>query len=139
LQAGFEQAGRDGKDFKLVLGPLLATGRDASTVAGEWEKQRNMLGFLYSTPAYWPSLELFGYRDAGQQLLELTRAGNWAAMAEVLTDEMLEKFVPRGTYEEIVGELKSRYSELTQRITFPMPSDPANDALAAAAIARLRE
>ena len=139
LQAGFEQAGRDGKDFKLVLGPLLATGKDAATVAGEWEKQRNMLGFLYSTPAYWPSLELFGYRDAGPQLLELTRAGNWGAMADVLTDEMLEKFVPRGTYEEIAGELKSRYSQLTQRITFPMPTDPADDALAAAAIARLRE
>jgi probable F420-dependent oxidoreductase len=139
LQAGFEQAGRDGKDFKLVLGPLLATGKDTIAVAREWEKQRNMLGFLYSTPAYWPSLELFGYEDAGQQLLDLTRAGNWAAMADVLTDEMLEKFVPRGTYGEIADVLKSRYSGLTRRITFPMPADPANDALAAAAIVSLRE
>jgi len=24
-----------------------------------------MLGFLYSTPAYWPSLELFGWQDRG--------------------------------------------------------------------------
>ena len=60
-------------------------------------------------------------------------------MGDVLTDEMLEKFVPRGTYEDIAGELKSRYSGLTRRITFPMPADSANDALAAAAIARLRE
>jgi probable F420-dependent oxidoreductase len=139
LQAGFEQAGRDGKDFKLILGPLLATGRDAAAVAGEWEKQRNMLGFLYSTPAYWPSLELFGYRDAGQQLLDLTRAGNWAAMADVLTDEMLEKLVPRGTYDEIAAVLREKYAGLTQRITFPMPADPTDDELAAAVVARLRE
>jgi probable F420-dependent oxidoreductase len=139
LQAGFEQAGRDGKDFKLILGPLLATGRDAAAVAGEWEKQRNMLGFLYSTPAYWPSLELFGYRDAGQQLLDLTRAGNWAAMADVLTDEMLEKLVPRGTYDEIAAVLREKYAGLTQRITFPMPTDPTDDELAAAVVARLRE
>jgi probable F420-dependent oxidoreductase len=139
LQAGFEQAGRDGKDFKLILGPLLATGKDTTAVAGEWEKQRNMLGFLYSTPAYWPSLELFGYRDVGQQLLDLTRAGNWASMAEVLTDEMLEKFVPRGTYDEIAAVLKEKYAGLTRRITFPMPADPADDELAAMVIARLRE
>jgi probable F420-dependent oxidoreductase len=139
LQAGFEQAGRDGKDFKLVLGPLLATGKDNAAVAGEWEKQRNMLGFLYSTPAYWPSLELFGYRDTGQQLLDLTRAGNWAAMAEVLTDEILEKFVPRGSYDKIAAVLREKYAGLTRRITFPVPVDPANDGLAAAAIARLRE
>ncbi|MEE4660588.1 MAG: TIGR03617 family F420-dependent LLM class oxidoreductase, partial [Halieaceae bacterium] len=56
LQAGFEKAGRSGDDFKLILGPLTATGKDEATVAAEWEKQRGLLGFLFSTPAYWPSL-----------------------------------------------------------------------------------
>ena len=138
LQAGFDAAGRDGDDFKLLLGPLLATGKDEATLAAEWEKQRNMLGFLYSTPAYWPSLELFGYRDTGQQLLDLTREGRWGDMAEVLSDEILEKFVPRGTYAEIAEILRQKYAELTRRITFPMPEDPANDRLAAEAIAQLK-
>jgi probable F420-dependent oxidoreductase len=138
LQAGFEAAGRDGSDFKLLLGPLLATGKDEATVAAEWEKQRNMLGFLYSTPAYWPSLELFGYGDTGQQLLDLTREGRWGDMSAVLTDEMLEKFVPRGDYGEIADILRNKYAGLTRRITFPMPGDPGDDALAAAAIAALK-
>lgn len=138
LEAGFERAGRDGSDFKLVLGPLTATGKDEATVAAEWEKQRNLLGFLYSTPAYWPSLELFGWQDKGQQLLDLTRAGDWGAMTEVVTDEMLEKFVPRGTYDEIANVYRERYSELTRRITFPLPGDPSDDPLAAEAIARLK-
>src|SRR5690606_4229503 len=72
LQAGFEKAGRGSGDFRLVLGPLIATGKDRATVAVEWEKQRRLLGFLYSTPAYWPSLELFGWQERGQQLLDLT-------------------------------------------------------------------
>ena len=139
LQAGFDRAGRSGQDFKLVLGPLTATGKDAATVAREWEKQRQLLGFLYSTPAYWPSLELFGWQDKGQQLLELTRDGNWQAMADVVTDEMLEKFVPRGTYDEIDAVYRERYGDLTRRITFPMPADPADDKLAAQVIARLRQ
>jgi len=138
LRAGFEAAGRDASDFKLLLGPLLATGKDEAAVAAEWEKQRNMLGFLYSTPAYWPSLELFGWQEVGQQLLDLTREGRWEDMAQVLTDEMLEKFVPRGTYAEIADILREKYGELTRRITFPMPADPADDRLAAEAIAQLK-
>ena len=122
----------------MILGPLTATGKDDATVAAEWEKQRNLLGFLYSTPAYWPSLELFGWQDKGQQLLDLTRAGDWGAMAEIVTDEMLDKFVPRGTYDEIADVYRERYADLTRRITFPLPADPADDNLAAAAIARLK-
>lgn len=138
LQAGFDKAGRDGSDFRLILSPLTATGKDEATVAAEWEKQRNLLGFLYSTPAYWPSLELFGWQDKGQQLLDLTRAGDWGAMSEIVTDEMLEKFVPRGTYDEIDAVYRERYAGLTRRITFPLPADPADDDAAAAAIARLK-
>ena len=139
LQAGFRRAGRDGEDFRLVLGPLTATGRDEETVAAEWEKQRNLLGFLYSTPAYWPSLELFGWQDKGRQLQAMTRSGDWQAMRDVVTDEMLDKFVPRGTYDVIADVYRQRYAGLTRRITFPMPGDPADDALAAAAIARLKQ
>ena len=138
LQVGFDKAGRDGDDFKLVLGPLTATGKDEQTVAAEWEKQRNLLGFLYSTPAYWPSLELFGWQDKGQQLLDMTRSGDWQRMGEIITDAMLEKFVPRGTYNEIPDIYTERYGNLARRITFPIPEDPADDALAAEAIARLR-
>lgn len=139
LQGGFDQAGRSGDDFKLVLGPLTATGKDQATVAAEWEKQRNLLGFLYSTPAYWPSLELFGWQDKGQQLLDMTRSGNWQEMSNIITDDMLEKFVPRGTYDEIASVYQARYGDLTRRITFPMPENPADDQLAARAIARLKQ
>ncbi len=139
LRAGFEQAGRSGDDFRLVLGPLTATGRNEEVVAAQWEKQRNLLGFLYSTPAYWPSLELFGWQEKGRQLQEMTRSGNWQDMSTIIGDEMLEQFVPRGTYDEIAAVYRERYGELTRRITFPIPDDPADDELAAAAIARLQQ
>ncbi|MBE9540285.1 MAG: TIGR03617 family F420-dependent LLM class oxidoreductase [Proteobacteria bacterium] len=139
LQAGFELGGHDGNAFKLVLAPLTATGSDEENVSAQWEKQRSLLGFLYSTPAYWPSLELFGWRDKGQQLQELTRAGNWQDMPRIITDEMLDKFVPRGAYDVIAEVYRERYAGLTQRITFPMPEDPADDQLAARAVAALQE
>ncbi len=138
LRSGLEQGGRPPTDVRLVLGPLIATGRDELAVAASWEKQRRLLGFLYSTPAYWPSLDLFGWRGRGQQLLELTREGRWQDLAGIVTDDMLAQFVPRGSYAEIAGVLRERYAGLAHSITFPMPEDPADDALAAAAIARLR-
>ena len=138
LQEGFARTGRNPDDFKLILGPLTATGKDDATVASEWEKQRSMLGFLYSTPAYWPSLELFGWQEKGQQLLDMTREGNWGAMRDILSDEMLKEFVPRGSYDEIADVMIERYSGLTKRISFPIPEDPANDKLAQKAIEKLR-
>ncbi len=138
LQAGFDTANRNGADFKLILGPLTATGETEELVAAEWEKQRNLLGFLYSTPAYWPCLEFFGWQEKGQQLLDMTRAGTWKDMPDIITDDMLDKFVPRGTYDVIAGIYKELYGDLTHRITFPMPEDPADDKLATKAIARLK-
>jgi probable F420-dependent oxidoreductase len=139
LQGGFERADRSGDDFKLVLGPLTATGKDKQQVAVEWEKMRNLLGFLYSTPAYWPSLELFGWQEKGQQLLDMTRQGNWQKMPSIITDEMLSKFVPCGTYGEIAQIFHSRFGGLAHRITFPMPENPIDDEVCGVAVRQLQE
>lgn len=138
LQQGFERAGHHGENFHLLLGPLSATGKDEATVAREWEKQRSLLGFLYSTPAYWPSLEMYGWTQKGQELLNMTRAGEWQRMSEIMTDEVLEKFVPRGTYDQIAAVYRERFTGLSERVTFPLPEDPADDALAAQAISQLK-
>jgi hypothetical protein len=100
---------------------------------------RGLLGFLYSTPAYWPSLEMFGWQDRGERLQAMTRAGEWQRMAEVVDDEMMEAFVPRGTYGHIDTVYRERFGGLAGRVTFPVPADPAHDEQAAEVIARLRD
>ena len=139
LQEGFSRAGHQGEDFKLLLGPLCATGKDEATVSEQWEKQRNLLGFLYSTPAYWPSLERFGWTHKGQELLNMTRSGDWQKMPDIITDEMLNVFVPKGTYECIADEYKIRFDGLATRVTFPVPENPEEDIHAAEVIARLKQ
>jgi len=139
LQRGFELAQRDSANFKLVLGPLTATGKNEEVAAAQWEKQRQLLGFLFSTPAYWPSLELFGWHDKGPQLQALTRSGKWGEMAGVISDEVLDKLVPRGTYDDIAQVYKRRYEGIGGSITFPLPENPADDHLAATAIAELKQ
>src|SRR5690606_26791119 len=79
---------------------FVATGPDDATVAAERERFRDMLAFLFSTPAYWASLELFGWQHVGEQLLALTREGRWKDMPGVFTDEVLDTFLVSGRYDE---------------------------------------
>ena len=138
LQRGAEKVGRDVAKCRLMLGTLVATGVTSEIVNSEREKQRKLLGFLYSTPAYWKSLALFGWEARGEKLLAMTRAGDWSAMSSVIDDDMLDTFVPSGTYSEIAEILIDRYKGLATRITFPLPDDTTHDPAAACAIATLK-
>ena len=123
---------------RLMVSALAATGTTPEAVRAARERQREMLGFLYSTPAYWNSLELFGWRERGERLRALTREGRWNEMGSVITDEMLDAFVPTAPYEEMPDLLRERYAELSDWITFPMPVDPRDDGACRKAIEALQ-
>ena len=97
-----------------------------------------LLGFLFSTPAYWPSLALFGWRERGEALHRLSREGRWDAMAAEIDDAMLDAFVPTAPYGALADELAARYAGLAQRICLPLPDDSADDGAFSALVARLR-
>ncbi len=138
LAKGAKRAGRDESAISLHVGPLCVSGRDATTVAVQRDQQRQLFAFLYSTPQYWPSLELFGWGDRGEELRRLTRENRWDDLPKVVDDEMLDTFLVAGTYDELPHILRETYQDLAGALVFPMPADPADDALAARAIASLR-
>jgi probable F420-dependent oxidoreductase len=139
LDAG--AAGREGAGgpVPILAGPLIATGPDLAEVAAQRERARALLAFLYSTPAYWPSLELFGWREVGERLHRQSREGRWSEMAGAIDDEMLDSLVPGAPYDAIAELLRRDYGPLASRINFPVPSHPDHDAAAACAVAALRE
>jgi len=135
---GAARTGREPGAIGLRAGPLVATGPDAAAVAERRAWARGLLGFLYSTPVYAPTLELFGWKERGPRLRELVRAGRWDALGEVVDDAMLDALVPSGTHDEIAGVLGEWYGGLCAELTFPLPDDPADDAALAPVLARLR-
>jgi probable F420-dependent oxidoreductase len=139
LRAGAKRAGREPDAAPLLVGPLVITGPDDATLAAQREHVRELLTFLYSTPAYWPSLDLFGWREIGERLHRLTREGRWGELSGALDDELLDALAPQAGYAEIAQLLGAQYGGLATRINFPVPDDPQHDAAAAAAIAALRE
>lgn len=137
LEEGAREAGRDLR-IELTAGPLVATGATAEEVEREVQSARESLVFTLSTPAYWPALEYHGWREVGEKLRDYTRAGKWAEMNDLVTDEILRTFVPAGTYDEIADRLLEEYDGVAERILFPVPSDPKNDAAARRVIEKLQ-
>ena len=123
---------------RLMIGSFIATGVDDAAARADREAARQHLGFLYSTPAYWPSLEMFGWREIGERLHAMSRESRWAEMPGAIPEAMLEAFVPMAAFADIADVLLERYTELSDWITFPMPDDPAHDAEVARVVAALR-
>lgn len=138
IEIGAKKAGKTRDRVEIIAGGFVATGATAEAVAAERERIREYLGFLYSTPQYWRTLELHGWRDLGERLRGLARAGRWGEMKAAVGDEVLDALVPAGSYDEIADVLKDWYGDLATGLSFRMPEDPGDDDRAAAVIERLR-
>jgi probable F420-dependent oxidoreductase len=130
LAAGAAAAGRDlaREGFETVIGTPVVTGPTAHAVRAERERQRRLLAFLYSTPAYAPTLELYGWDDLGPRLRALIRHDRWDELGDVLSDEVLDTLVPCGTFDELPALLVERFAGLGQGIVMSPPPDTGDDA-----------
>jgi probable F420-dependent oxidoreductase len=138
LARGAARAGREPGAVAVLATSFVATGATRDDVRAERERIREYLGFLYSTPQYWPTLALSGWAEVGRLLRELSRAGRWAEMKRAITDDMLDALVPRGTHAEIADVLREGYGAIAAGVALPMPRDPAHDAALRSVIGSLR-
>jgi probable F420-dependent oxidoreductase len=138
LRAGAERAGRDPADVDVVIGTPVITGADDAELDAERERQRHQIAFLYSTPAYRRTLELYGWEDLAGELQAMIRVDDWDALHKVVTDEVLSTLVPTARYDELAPLLLSRFGHLGTGLLFTPPSDPHHDDAAAEVVARLQ-
>ena len=127
LRLGAARAGRDLSGFELVVGTPVATGASAAQLDAERQRQRRLLAFLYSTPAYRRTLELYGWEDLGSRLQAMGRAERWDDLARVVTDEVLDTLVPTAGFDDLATLLIDRFGQLGQGVVLPPPADPVHD------------
>jgi probable F420-dependent oxidoreductase len=127
LREGATAAVRSVDDLVLVVGGPLVTGPTASDVARAREQQRRTLAFLYSTPAYRRTLELFGWAGLAEQLLALTREQRWDELTRVLPDDVLDTLVLQAVYDDLPDLIRSWYGDVATGVLIPVPADPGND------------
>jgi probable F420-dependent oxidoreductase len=121
IERGLAKAGRTRADFTLSLPLLVVTG----TTDEEWETARTVtkqqIAFYGSTPGYHGVLRVHGWEDVGTTLNELSRRGEWAAMGELISDEMLETFAVVAPPDQLAGAILARYGEILDRLSFDAP------------------
>jgi len=105
--------------------PMMAATRDA--LEEQREPRRAELAFLYSTPAYRRQLEDFGLADVGEALSQMAHRAEWNDLAEHLTDDVMNRVIPQGTYQEIPDILTEWYSGLCTGLSLPVPADDEHD------------
>lgn len=138
IARGAERGGREASEVQLMAAGMVATGVDEERTLAAREGIRELFGFLYSTPSYWPTLELYGWKDVGESLHAMSREGRWPEMKEAIRDEILDALVPTAPWSEIAPVLRSWFSGLADRITFPLPDDRDDDRALAEVIGSLR-
>lgn len=124
--------------IEVATASPIITGIDTEAVASSRESQRAVLAFLYSTPAYRRTLELFDRADLGERLQFMTRKGEWDRLGDLLTDELLDTLIPSGTYRELPEVLHTWFAGRTDGILLQPPANRVEDDVFADVVAGVR-
>jgi probable F420-dependent oxidoreductase len=113
LTAGLRRSGRQPSALGLFV-PLFTVAGDTEAERAHWrEASRSMVAFYGSTPNYAFIFEQLGHPDTTPRLREAYRSGDAAAMATVISDDLLAHFVVEGTWAELPGRIAQRCAALT--------------------------
>jgi probable F420-dependent oxidoreductase len=116
IEIGLSRSGRSRSDLEICYPAFIVTGHDER----EWEAMRSatakQIGFYGSTPAYRGVLEVHGWGDLQTELNRLSKRGEWDAMGELITDDILEEFAVVAEPAKVAGALKARFGGLVDRM-----------------------
>jgi len=111
---------------EVSLPAFVAVGTSQPELDAAIRATKKQIAFYGSTPAYASVLELHGWGGVAEQLNAGSRRGEWDAMTELITDEMLAEFSAVGSPAEVAAQLRSRFTGIATRLAFAFsyPVDP---------------
>jgi probable F420-dependent oxidoreductase len=126
LARGRAKAGKTLAGFEIVGPSFVVTGMNDQQMEQAAAGTRQQIAFYGSTPAYKGVLDIHGWGGLQEELNTLSKQGKWVEMGNLIDDEILNTFAVVGSPEQIAPELKRRYDDVIQRISFyaPYKSDP---------------
>ena len=117
LAAELAASGKTLENIEITGGGFIATGPDEATVKEAAEKVRYRVAFYGSTPAYRPVFDLHGLSDLGVKLTDMSKQGAWSKMAAEISDDVLDLFVARATYDGLPEAIGKRYGGIVDTVS----------------------
>jgi len=136
LQRGIEKAGRTRADVEICCPAFVVTGTTEEEMAASATAMRRQISFYGSTPAYKCVLDVHGWGDLQPELRTLSMRGEWEAMGDLITDDILETFAVVEPLDRVAAAVRARYEGVVDRIMMGLPN--ATDEQAAQVLAELR-
>ena len=127
VEAGLARAGRQRAQVALATTAFVIAGKNRDEIERAKAPVRQQLSFYASTRTYSGVLEAHGWGETCLRLNEKAAKGDWAGMASLITDEMLEVYAVEGTYDEVPGLLKKKYGGVIDRLGFYSAVRPGAD------------
>jgi probable F420-dependent oxidoreductase len=121
LERGAAKTGKTRADLVISYPGFVVTGATEADMASSAKKVREQIAFYGSTPAYKPVLELHGWGDLFTDLNTLSKRGEWEAMGDLITEEMLDAFAIVAPLDEVPSRITARFDGLVDRFSFYMP------------------
>ncbi len=116
LLDGASDAGRSRDDLTLSV-PVFTIVGDTPDEQERWANMaRAQIGFYGSTRNYGFMFDMLGFEGTSAALNERLKAGDIAGMAALITDEMLEHFAVRASWDDLAGALRARYEGTADRL-----------------------
>jgi probable F420-dependent oxidoreductase len=113
---GAVRAGRSVDQVAMICPTFIVVGDSEAERAPQRDAVRSQLSFYASTPTYQPVLEHHGFGEAGPELQQLVRNGDRAAMAAVMTDEVIAPYYVEAGWSELADTLHARYDGVADRL-----------------------
>jgi len=112
VEHGLRESGRTRAKFSLHGRVFAVAGDTPDELAKARAAVRRQIAFYASTRTYARVLAVHGWEELTGRLHPLSLRGEWTAMEELITDEMLEAFSVSGTWKELGAKVRARYDGL---------------------------
>jgi probable F420-dependent oxidoreductase len=137
LDRGLDKVGRDRSTFQVAFSGMVVAGDTDEERRAASREVRKQIAFYGSTPAYRGVLDLDGWGDLQPKLNEMSRAGEWDAMAELITDDVLDAFSVVAPLDQVAGRVAERFAGAIDRFSL-YQSEALGDAAAIEILKGLR-
>jgi probable F420-dependent oxidoreductase len=121
IERGLQKSGRQRSDVAMSSTAFVIAGNNRDEIEAAKGPVRQQISFYASTRTYIGVLEAHGWGETCYRLNEKAAKGDWAGMAQEITDEMLEVYAVTGTYDEIAEKVKKKYAGYLDRVAFYFP------------------